>query len=481
MTNIIKKKKIIPVILAGGSGTRLWPLSRYTYPKQFTNITGELSLFQQTAKRVCSSSNLKFEDPIVVTNDIYRFIVLQQLSEISCKPMDILIEPQAKNTAAAILAATIHVNNNISNAIVLVLSSDHIIPNIEAFHDAVKIGIPHILNKKIITFGIKPTRPETGYGYLELDSLPTNDAVRLKSFIEKPSKGIARKLIKDKHFLWNAGIFMFNVSDMLTSFNRLSQDIYKPVEKAVSNSKKDLSFIRLDTKNWRNAPEISIDYAIMEKLDNLMAVPFYEKWSDLGGWDVIHQEMLPDSNGVSLSNNAHAIDCRNTLLRSESGSQEIIGLGLDDVIAVSMPDAVLVVHKDKVQNIKQVVGDLKKKGVPQATTFPRDYRPWGWYEILTLAPRFQVKRILVNPGASLSLQSHHHRSEHWVVVEGTAKVTVDEKVKLITEGQSVYIPLGAKHRMENPGKLPMILIEVQTGSYLEEDDIIRYEDVYARK
>ena len=299
------------------------------------------------------------------------------------------------------------------NAIVLVLSSDHIIQNVNAFHEAIEQGLPQVKRSQIVTFGIKPTRPETGYGYLQLSENPTNDAVALEGFIEKPSLEIATELIKDPRFMWNAGIFMFCVADMVIGFQQHAMDIYQPVEQAVNSSTSDLGFVRLDPLAWSETTEISFDYAIMEKINNVMAIPFYENWSDLGGWDVIHQEMIPNEMGVALSENAHAIDCRNTLLRSESTSQQIVGLGLDDMIAVSTSDAVLIAHKSQTQNIKKVVSELKTKGVSQATEFPRDYRPWGWYETLALAPRFQVKHIFVNPGAALSLQSHHHRSEHW--------------------------------------------------------------------
>ena len=282
------------------------------------------------------------------------------------------------------------------------------------------------------------------------------------------------------HYLWNAGIFLFRAQDMIDAFRTYAPDTLKLVSQAVTNASEDLGFLRLASEPWSELQDISIDYAIMERAQNLVAVPYVSKWSDLGGWDAVWAESKPDALGNVTSETAHAIECSNSLLRSESSGQQVVGIGLNDIMAIAMPDAVLVAPKNRAQDVKKAVELLKSKDIVQAETFPKDHRPWGWFESLALGERFQVKRICVKPGASLSLQSHNHRSEHWIVVEGTAKVTIDEDVKLVTEGQSVYVPLGAVHRMENPGKLPMVLIEVQIGTYLGEDDIIRYEDVYAR-
>jgi mannose-1-phosphate guanylyltransferase/mannose-6-phosphate isomerase len=334
---------------------------------------------------------------------------------------------------------------------------------------------------QLVTFGIQPTHPETGYGYLELSAAPEGDGpVPLTRFVEKPDAENAARMVADGKHLWNGGIFLFRARDIIAAFVTHAKALIEPVKAAYEGAKPDLGFLRLAPGPWAEADDISIDYAVMERAENLSVVPFTAGWSDLGGWDAVWRETGPDADGVATSGNATAIACRDTLLRSESERLEVVGIGLENVIAVAMPDAVLVADKSRAQDVKKAVAALKAKDALQATAFPKDHRPWGWFESLVIGGRFQVKRILVNPGAALSLQSHHHRSEHWIVVEGTARVTVDDEVKLLTENQSVYIPLGATHRLENPGKVPMMLIEVQTGSYLGEDDITRYEDVYAR-
>ena len=472
---------ITPVILAGGSGTRLWPLSRKSYPKQFSKLIGTNTLFQQSAMRLTSSDQIVFEKHITVTNCDFRFIAVEQLQKVGIDPGPILIEPESKNTAPAILASALYAQIADPNAILLVAPSDHVIPNNDAFHDAVHVGLNDVLEGKIVTFGIFPSRPETGYGYLSLSEATKQKSVSVKKFVEKPDAKTALSMLNAGTYLWNAGIFMFRASDLIKAFRLFAPYLMLPVEQAIENGKSDLGFFRLEPSAWNKCKDVSVDYAIMEHASNLVAVPFSAGWSDLGGWDAVWEEMGPDQDGVVVSKNAHAIDCKDTLLRSESSGQEIVGLGLKNIIAIGMPDAVLVVDKNRAQDLKQVVSSLKLQNIKQAEVFPKDHRPWGWFETLALRDRFQVKRILVNPGAALSLQSHNHRSEHWVVVEGTAKVTIDKNIKLITEGQSVYIPLGSVHRMENPGKVPMILIEVQIGAYLEEDDIIRYEDVYSRE
>ncbi len=474
--------QLYPVLLAGGSGARLWPLSRKSYPKQFSKLIGKTTLFQSSAQRLTSSAIVEFAPHITLTNADFRFIIGEQLQEVGIDPGPILIEPEAKNTAAAILAASIFANSKGENAILLVAPSDHIIPDTHDFHEVIKVGLSHVHNGKMVTFGIKPMYPETGYGYLELstDVLDPSGTLELVNFIEKPNLKYAKQMLAAGNYLWNAGIFLFRAQDMIDAFSAYAPEILDLVSKSVKHASCDLGFLRLAVEPWSMLEDISIDYAIMEKAENLVAVPYASKWSDLGGWDAVWSESNPDRSGNVASENAHAIECSNSLIRSDSRGQQIVGLGLDNIMAIAMSDAVLVANKDRAQDVKKAVELLKKNDVAQAEIFPKDHRPWGWFERLALGERFQVKRIYVNPGAALSLQSHNHRSEHWIVVEGTAKVTIDEEITLLTEGQSIYVSLGAKHRMENPGKQPMVLIEVQIGTYLGEDDIIRYEDIYQR-
>lgn len=473
---------ITPVLLAGGSGTRLWPLSRKSYPKQFSNLLGDRTLFQQCASRLLSSKSISFAPHIILTNSDFRFLVIEQLKMIGLKAARVLIEPEAKNTGPAILAASLFAITNDPEAVILAAPSDHVIADIDDFHEAISIGLNQLQNKKMVAFGIRPTHPETGYGYMELlqDSLDAVGTSTVSRFVEKPNIFHAEQMFKTGGFLWNSGIFLFKASDMVNAFRTLAPKTLKLALDAVDAATEDLSFLRLNPRAWKKLEDISIDYAIMEKIPNLVAVPYSSKWSDLGGWDAVWSETPKDLSDNAVSQGAYAIDCSNTLLRSESSNQKIVGLGLEDIVAVAMPDAVLVASKNKAQDVKKAVDLLRVNNEPQADAFTKDHRPWGWFESLALGDRFQVKRICVNPGGILSLQSHKHRSEHWTVVEGTAKVTIDEKVKMVNEGESVYVPKGAIHRMENLGKATMVLIEVQIGTYLGEDDIVRYEDIYAR-
>ncbi|KUP93571.1 mannose-1-phosphate guanylyltransferase/mannose-6-phosphate isomerase [Tritonibacter horizontis] len=474
---------ITPILLCGGSGTRLWPLSRKSYPKQFVPLMGEETLFQASAKRLTGQGDgFEFGAPVVLTNSDFRFIVTEQLQAVGIDPGAIVIEPEGRNTAPAVLAAALHAQARDPEAVLLVAPSDHVVPDVAAFHAAIARGLEAVRAGQLVTFGITPSHAETAYGYLELADAPqaTGAAVALKKFVEKPDAARAADMLAAGNFKWNAGIFLFAAKDIIAAFRAHAGDLIAPVEAALQQAQADLGFLRLAPEPWGQAADISIDYAVMEHADNLSVVPFDAAWSDLGGWDAVWRESGPDAQGVVASAGATAIDCRDTLLRSESERLEVVGIGLDGIIAVAMNDAVLVADKSRAQDVKKAVSALKAKGATQATAFPKDHRPWGWFESLVVGGRFQVKRILVHPGASLSLQSHFHRSEHWIVVEGTARVTVDDEVKLVTENESVYIPLGAVHRMENPGRVPMVLIEVQTGSYVGEDDIVRYEDVYAR-
>jgi mannose-1-phosphate guanylyltransferase / mannose-6-phosphate isomerase len=456
-------------------------MSRKSYPKQFSKLMGEESLFQASVKRTNASG---FAAPLVVTGNDFRFTVLEQMAAIEAIPSNLLIEPDPRNTAPAILAAALVLAQKDPGPLMLVAPSDHVIPDAQAFREAVAKAVERAELGDLVTFGIRPTRPETGYGWLELaqgKEMSGDTPHPLVRFVEKPELERATSMLEAGNYLWNAGIFLFKAETLIEAFREHAPELLEAVETSVSDASSDLSFTRLDPTAWSRVDNVSIDYAIMEKSRNLTVMPYSGEWSDLGGWDAVWAHSAADETGTVCTGEALAIDCTNTLLRSESERVEVVGIGLEDIIVVAMPDAVLVAHKDHSQDVKKAVASLKEKGSLQAEAFPFEYRPWGMFESLIIGSRFQVKRIVVKPGAALSLQSHHHRSEHWIVVEGTAKVTVDSEVKLLTENQSVYIPLFAVHRLENPGKVPLTLIEVQTGSYLGEDDIIRYEDVYARK
>lgn len=455
-------------------------MSRKSFPKQFSAIAGDETLFQACVRRFTAP---EFAAPMVISGSDFRFIVKDQLAAIGVSAQATLIEPEGRNTAPAILAAALLLDQSEPGALMIVAPSDHVIPQDAQFRAAVLAAVPTAQAGQLVTFGIRPDRAETGYGWLEL-SQPATDfapiAQPLRRFVEKPDLARAQAMLADGRHAWNAGIFLVTTTDLIAAFATFAPQILQGVRAAVAAIQYDLGFARLGASDWAALPDLSIDYAVMEKAPNLSVMPYNGTWSDLGGWEAVWRDSSPDAKGVVTHGNALAIECTETLLRSEAGSLQLVGIGLENIVAVAMPDAVLITTKDRAQDVKLAVTQLKAQKAPQAETFPRDHRPWGWYESLAIGDRFQVKRIVVLPGAALSLQSHHHRAEHWIVVEGTAKVTVDADVRLISENQSVYIPLGAVHRLENPGKVNMVLIEVQTGTYLGEDDIIRYDDVYAR-
>jgi mannose-1-phosphate guanylyltransferase / mannose-6-phosphate isomerase len=471
---------VYPVLLCGGSGTRLWPLSRQRFPKQFVSLLGDESLFQASARRL---SGPGLAPPLVLTSGEFRFIVTEQLEAAGVAPRATLIEPEPRNTAPAVLCAALWLHQHDCEALMLVAPSDHVIPDAAGFRRAVEAARPAARAGQIVTFGIAPSRADTGYGYLELaagsrlgDGLPQP----LLRFIEKPGAAVAEALLASGNCLWNAGIFLLSAKTAIAAFERHAPRMIGPATEALRQSTADLQFMRLAAKPWAELPNISIDYAIMEKASNLAVMPYGGSWSDLGSWDAVWLESGRDGDGNVLSGRTLAVDCRQSLLRSEAEGLELVAIGLDGIMAVAMPDAVLVARKGDTQRVREAVESLKARKVKQATAFNHDHRPWGWFECLAAGPRFQVKRIVVRPGAALSLQSHRHRAEHWIVVQGTARVTVDGETRLLAENESTYISKGSIHRLENPGESPMILIEVQTGSYLGEDDIIRHADAYAR-
>ena len=475
--------RISPVILCGGSGTRLWPLSRKSYPKQFTPLLGDETLFQSTAKRLTDGDGVDFDRPTILTTSDFRFIVTEQLAAAGIDPGAILLEPAPRDTAPAILAAAMYLARQSADAVMLIVPSDHHIPDAGRFRQAIARGLPAVSDGQIVTFGITPTRPETGFGYLELGADCGDDLgpCTLRGFVEKPDPSKAEAMVNAGGFLWNAGIFMARAVDMIAAFAKHAPAYETHIRTALDSAEVDLGFLRLDADAWDQTDAKSIDYAVMEKADNLTVVPFDGVWSDMGGWDAVWRDADKSDTAVATVGDATAIDCENSLIRSETDGLEIVGIGLRNILAVAMEDAVLIADMSRAQDVKRAVQVLTEKGAEQATKFPKEHRPWGWFERLVLGGRFQVKRIHVHPGEALSLQSHLHRSEHWVVVEGTAEVTIGDDTNLISENQSVYIPIGSKHRLANPGKVPVVLIEVQTGAYVGEDDIIRYADKYARQ
>jgi len=462
---------ILPVILSGGSGTRLWPLSREAYPKQFLALAGEQTMLQATWQRVAPIAG---RAPLVVANEEHRFVAAEQLQQLGVQPQAILLEPVGRNTAPAIAIAALEATLE-GDPVLLVLPSDHVIADEAAFRVAVLSALPAAQDGKLVTFGIVPTGPETGYGYIK--ALPGGAVRAVDRFVEKPDAETAQQYVQSGEYFWNSGMFLFRASRYLAELERLQPDMLAASRNAWQLARRDADFTRLDKDAFAAVRADSIDYAVMEKTRDAVVVPLDAGWNDVGSWTALRDVSEQDADGNAHHGDVIAIDCRNTYAY---GERLIALVGLDDVIVVETDDAVMVGRSDRMQEIKQVVAQLKADARPEATWHRKVYRPWGAYDSIDNGERFQVKRITVKPGGTLSLQMHHHRAEHWVVVSGTAEVTRGDEVILLGENQSTYIPLGVTHRLRNPGKLPLELIEVQSGSYLGEDDIVRFEDTYGR-
>ncbi|MBV6827677.1 MULTISPECIES: mannose-1-phosphate guanylyltransferase/mannose-6-phosphate isomerase [Xanthomonas] len=463
---------VLPIILSGGSGTRLWPLSRESYPKQFLPLVGDKSMLQSTWLRAAPVAG---HAPIVVANEEHRFMAAEQLQQLGVKPSAILLEPKGRNTAPAIAVAALEATRDGADPLLLVLPSDHVIGNEAAFQAAVKVAADAAAQGKLVTFGIKPTAPETGYGYIKAGAGTGASAV--ERFVEKPDLATAQSYLASGEYYWNSGMFLFRASRYLEELRKFHPAIADACQKAWENGKRDADFTRLDKDAFAASPSDSIDYAVMEKTADAVVVPLDAGWNDVGSWSSLLDVSSQDAQGNAHHGDVIQLDCQNTYAY---GSRLIAMVGLEDVVVVETPDAVLVGHRDRIQEVKDVVSQIKTAGRSEATWHRKVYRPWGAYDSIDMGQRHQVKRITVKPGAVLSLQMHHHRAEHWIVVSGTAEVTRGEEVLLLTENQSTYIPLGVTHRLRNPGKLPLELIEVQSGSYLGEDDIVRFEDTYGR-
>ena len=471
---------IVPIILCGGSGTRLWPLSRESYPKQFLSIKKEdkYSLLQKTIQRILPLKNIK--KPILVCNEQHRFIVAEQMRELNIDDFIILLEPFGRNTAPAITVAALKSIEFAENPTLLVLSSDHEINNTEKFITVLNIGLKYSEKKKLVTFGVVPKSPEIGYGYIKATK-PFEDKIEgfdIESFIEKPDIETARELIKDARCTWNSGMFMFKAKEIIEEISKFSPEIFLCCKNAINKSILDLDFQRLDKDSLKKCEDISIDIAVMEKTSRGIVIPLDVGWSDVGSWEIIWKNSKKDVNGNHTEGNVHLENTKNSYFRSED--RLVVGIDLDDLVIIETRDTILISKKESSQKVKNIVNYLKMNNIPEGQTHSKIYRPWGNYLSVVEDSRWQVKLIQVKPGEKLSLQMHHHRSEHWIVVSGTAKVEVDNKVKILSENESVYIPLGSKHRLSNPGKIFLTLIEVQSGSYVGEDDIVRFEDIYGR-
>ena len=471
---------LVPVILCGGTGTRLWPLSRASYPKQYWPLagTGEHTLLQQTQQRLAGLPGLG--SPLLICNEDHRFIVAEQLRQIGVEPQAILLEPVGRNTAPAVAVAALQATAHGEDPLLLVLAADHVIRDAATFRATVTAGMAAAEAGQLVTFGIVPTAPETGYGYIEAAQslLGANEPVPIARFVEKPDRATAEQFLATGRFTWNSGMFLFKASAILAELERLAPEVVSACRSSLEHDSADLDFLRLEREAFASCPSVALDVAVMERTDRGAVLPLEAGWSDVGSWSALWETADQDSDGNVLRGRVISEGSSNCYLRSEH--RLVVGLGVEDLVVVETDDVVLVAHRDRAQEVKAIVGRLEREGAPESKAHRKIYRPWGSYDGVTEGERWQVKRIVVNPGASLSLQMHHHRAEHWIVVQGTAVVEKDGGRELVGENQSTYIPLGCRHRLSNPGKIPVELIEVQSGPYLGEDDIVRFEDRYGR-
>jgi mannose-1-phosphate guanylyltransferase len=469
---------LVPVILCGGTGTRLWPLSRASYPKQYWPLAGtaQETLLQQTQQRLRGLPGLA--PPLLICNEDHRFIVAEQMRQIGVEPAAILLEPEGRNTAPAVAVAALQATARGEDPLLLILAADHVIRRAADFRATVAAGIEAAAAGQLVSFGIVPTSPETGYGYIEAAEPLARTPVPIARFVEKPDRATAEAFLATGRFTWNSGMFLFRASAILAELERLAPEVVSACRMALEQDSADLDFLRLGRDAFTSGPNVAIDVAVMEKTDRGVVLPLDADWSDVGSWGALWETSEQDSEGNVLRGRVISEGSRNCYLRSEH--RLVVGLGVEDLVVVETDDVVLVARRDRAQDVKGIVGRLEQEGAPESRAHRRIYRPWGHYDGVVEGERWQVKKISVKPGASLSLQMHHHRAEHWVVVRGTAVVEKNGVEELVGENQSTYIPLGARHRLTNPGKIPMELIEVQSGTYLGEDDIVRFDDRYGR-
>ena len=471
---------LVPVILCGGTGTRLWPLSRASYPKQYWALAGngEETLLQQTHQRLEGLAGLA--PPLLICNEDHRFIVAEQMRQIGVDPAAILLEPVGRNTAPAVAVAALKATARGEDPLLLVLAADHVMRDAAGFRRTVEAGMAAAEAGQLVTFGIVPTAPETGYGYIEAAQALAGAAapVPIARFVEKPDRATAEQFLATGRFTWNSGMFLFKASAILAELERLAPEVVSACRSALEHDAADLDFLRLEPEAFAGCPNVAIDVAVMERTDRGAVLPLEAGWSDVGSWSALWETADQDSDGNVVRGRVISTGSRNCYLRSEH--RLVVGLGVEDLVVVETDDVVLVAHRDRAQDVKTVVGQLEAAGARESKAHRKIYRPWGSYDGVTEGGRWQVKKIVVNPGASLSLQMHHHRAEHWIVVAGTALVEKNGVEELVGENQSTYIPLGCRHRLTNPGKIPVEMIEVQSGPYLGEDDIVRFEDRYGR-